>query len=169
MISSSGVLSRLYLLPVKRDYHCTRLRFPPEFSYCMESRSFPSYGSFHSPDLHRCYSYHVPRPQEHIAIPMYNLSPVPASFPTFCHDQMYLYYFFILLQLFQQFYCKGRSGSPTHTDDKSLSHFSSFPDFSVHIKVCLKNFPTICTNYTRSFPISFAILLFTWIIPTRNT
>ena len=133
MISSSGVLSRLYLLPVKRDYHCTRLRFPPEFSYCMESRSFPSYGS------------------------------------TFCHDQMCLYYFFILLQLFQQFYCKGRSRSPTHTDDKSLSHFSSFPDFSVHIKVCLKNFPTICTNYTRSFPISFAILLFTWIIPTRNT
>ena len=129
MISSSGVLSRLYLLPVKRDYHCTRLRFPPEFSYCMESRSFPSYGSFHSPDLHRCYSYHVPRPQEHIAIPMYNLSPVP----------------------------------------ESLSHFSSFPDFSVHIKVCLKNFPTICTNYTRSFPISFAILLFTLIIPTRNT
>lgn len=81
MISSSGVLSRLYLLPVKRDYHCTRLRFPPEFSYCMESRSFPSYGSFHSPDLHRCYSYHVPRPHEHIAVPMYNLSPVPASFP----------------------------------------------------------------------------------------
>ncbi len=90
-------------------------------------------------------------------------------FRTFCHDQMYLYYFFILLQLFQQFYCKGCSRSPTHTDDKSLSHFSSFPDFSVHIKVCLKNFPTICTNYTRSFPISFAILLFTWIIPTKNT
>ena len=98
-----------------------------------------------------------------------NSSLFQRHFRTFCHDQMYLYYFFILLQLFQQFYCKGRSGSPTHTDDKSLSHFSSFPDFSVHIKVCLKNFPTICTNYTRSFPISFAILLFTWIIPTKNT
>ena len=83
---------------------------------------------------------------------MYNLSPVPASFPHLfvtirCISIISLY----CCSCFSNSIVRGAPEAPTHTDDKSLSHFSSFPDFSVHIKVCLKYFPTICTNYTRRF------------------